>query len=496
MNVLLISAEADPFAKVGGLADVVGSLPKALRELGIDARVLIPCYQFIDHARYGITPLFSFRITRPTGTINVDILTTTHQGVPFYFLRGWPYFGEEHTVYSEWDYDVPRFVFFCQAAIAMIEAMRENGGWFPDTIHVNDWHTGLIPFLVDEKRRTEPEWAGVGTMVGIHNMAYQGEHVGGWLWELGIPGRTHPELLQRGLTDNMLAIAIAYSDVVTTVSPRYAIEIQYPYMGYGLDDLIRTRINDLYGILNGMDYDVWNPETDPLIVSNFNADTFVEKRPPNKAELQRDSKLAVRDDVPVIGMVTRLVWQKGLDLAMPALRRLLVGHDVQFIALGSGEPEYNAQLFQLGADFHWKASANIGYNAAVAQRIYAGCDLFLMPSHYEPCGIGQMNAMRYGALPVVRETGGLADSVTNYDNGDGERGTGFMFQWETADALYNTLLWAIQTYHQRPDAWRRMQERAMRTDFSWRRSAEEYKTLYRQAAERHRNTASIRASAR
>ena len=485
MNVLLISAEADPFAKVGGLADVVGSLPKALRKLGMDARVLMPYYQFIDPNRFGIEAFFSFKLTRPTGTTGVDILQATHEGVPVYFLRGWPYFGEERAVYSNWDMDVPRFVFFCQAAIGMIDALLENGGWFPDVVHVNDWHTGLIPFLIEQKRQSDPRWAGVGTMIGIHNMAYQGEHVGGWLWELGVPGRSHPELVRQGLTDNMLAMGIAYSDVVTTVSPRYAIEIQYPYMGYGLDTLIRTRADDLYGILNGIDYDVWNPETDPLIVHNFNADNFVEKRPPNKRELQIESKLAVREDVPLIGMVTRLVWQKGIDLALPAMRRLLAGHDVQFVALGSGEPEYNSQLFRLGADFHWKASANIGFNAAVAQRIYAGCDLFLMPSHYEPCGIGQMNAMRYGALPVVRETGGLADSVTNYDNADADVGTGFMFAWEEVDAVYNTLIWAIETYQRRPDAWRRMQARALRTDFSWRRSAQEYEMLYQKAAQRH-----------
>jgi starch synthase len=491
MNVLLVSAEVDPFAKVGGLADVVGSLPKALRGLNIDARVLMPYYQFIDGQRFGIEPSFSFKLARATGTTDVSVFSTTHDGVPVYFLRGWPYFGEERAVYSDWEHDVPRFIFFCQAARAAAEAMLENGGWFPDVFHVNDWHTGLIPFLVEQKRHADPRWQGVGTIVGIHNMAYQGEDVGGWLWELGLAGRDHPQLVSRGLTDNMLAMAIAYSDIVTTVSPRYAIEIQYPYMSYGLDGLIRSRIDDLYGILNGIDYDVWNPETDRHIVSNYNADNFQERRPPNKRQLQDDSNLALRHDVPVIGLVSRLVWQKGIDLAIPALRRLLSGYDVQFIALGSGDPEYNNLLFRLGADFHWKARANIGYNAAVAQQIYAGCDLFLMPSHYEPCGIGQMNAMRYGALPIVRETGGLADSVENYDNGDGERGTGFMFQWEEADALYQTLLWAIRTFHERPAVWQRMQERAMRTDFSWQRSALEYEKLYRKAVERHRSTRDV-----
>jgi starch synthase len=256
MNVLLVSAEVDPFAKVGGLADVIGSLPKALRGLGIDARVLMPYYQFIDADRFDIKPLFAFKFSAHRHDRRKYIFTTEHDGVPAILLRGWLLFWRGAPVYSTWDYDVPRFIFFCQAALAAAEAMQENGGWFPDVFHVNDWHTGLIPFLVEQKRAADSRWTGVGTMLSIHNMAYQGEKVGGWLWELGFPPRNHPELVSQGLTDNMLAMAIAYANIVTTVSPRYAIEIQYPYMGYKLDDLIRTRVNDLYGILNGIDYDV------------------------------------------------------------------------------------------------------------------------------------------------------------------------------------------------------------------------------------------------
>jgi starch synthase len=486
MNVLFVSAEMAPFAKVGGLADVIGSLPKSLRGLGVDARIILPCYRFIDLGRIGALPLLSFQLPRPTGTTDVSLFQAEYDGVPVYFLRGWPYFGEETAVYSEWEWDVPRFIFFCQAVVAAADALRDHISWFPDVVHVNDWHTGLVPFLIALRRVEGSGWARVGTLVGIHNLAYQGEHVGGWLWELGVPGRHHPELTSRGLTDNLLAIAIAYSDIVTTVSPRYAIEIQYPYMGYGLEGLIRARLDDLYGILNGIDDELWNPRTDPHLVANFGVEDFRAIRPLNKDALQREMGLEPRPDVPLIGMVTRLVWQKGIDLALPAMRRLLAGHDVQFVALGAGEQQYNEALWRLGADFAWKARANIGYNAAVAQHIYAGCDLFLMPSHYEPCGVGQMLAMRYGALPLVRETGGLADTVTNYDNAEAETGTGFVFQWEEADAVYHTLLWAIDVYRQRPAAWQRMQERAMRLDFSWRRSAREYMRLYEKAALKQR----------
>ena len=227
-------------------------------------------------------------------------------------------------------------------------------------------------------------------MLTIHNMAYQGDHIWKFAWDLGIPGRNHPELQRRDLGDNLLAIAITYSDIITTVSPRYAVEIQFPYQGYGLHGLLRSRVIDLYGILNGIDTDLWNPETDPKIVEHFNADNFRSQRSPNKRQLQIDAELEVRDDVLVIGLVSRLVEQKGLDLAFPALRQLLGETDVQFIGLGSGEPQFNDMLLRLGEDFHWKARAFVGYNATVAQRIYAGSDLFLMPSHYEPCGVGQM----------------------------------------------------------------------------------------------------------
>jgi starch synthase len=485
MNVLFVTAEADPYAKVGGLADVAGSLPVALRANGVDARVIMPLYAFIDQARWGISYLLSFDVHRRTGTIHVDLYTATHKGVPIYFVRALPYFGQEATVYSNWDYDVPRFMFFCQAALDAAAALRDQQGWFPDIFHVHDWHTGLVPFLLSQKR-SEWGWGHVGSMVTIHNMQYQGEHIGGWAWEQGIPGRDHPELQARGLSDNMLAIALAYSDMITSVSPRYAVEIQYPNAGFGLQDLIRNRLTDVRGILNGLDMNQWNPATDPLLESNYSADDFVENRPPNKRQLQAEANLQVDDNIPVIGMVTRLVQQKGLDLALPALRTVLAKHDVQFVGIGSGEPEYNELFFRLGADFHWKAKCFLGYNATVAQRIYSGCDIFLMPSHFEPCGIGQMIAMRYGALPLVRETGGLADTVMNYDDGEADFGTGFVFNWEEPQAVVGTLDWALWTYRNRKNAWRRMQDRAMRVDFSWDKSAREYSRLYGWIQDRHK----------
>lgn len=480
MNILFTSAEAAPFAKVGGLADVVGSLPAALRHNGIDARVIIPGYGFINRQQHQVSHLFTFDFPHRNGTSTVEVYTTLVDDTPFYLIQSWPYFGDDATVYTVWDWDIPRFVFFNQAAMAVAWQLHERLGWFPDVFHVNDWHTGLIPFLIHESR-ANPIWGEMGTITTIHNIAYQGDNAGGWLFEAGVHGRHQPDLVYQDLSDNLLGIAIAYSDVITTVSPRYATEIQYPSMGYGLNGIISARGHDVHGILNGIDVDRWNPETDPYIASNYNADNFTTNRPPNKANLQDYASIDVRPDVPVIGIVSRLVWQKGFDLALPALRRLLLNTDVQVIALGSGDPELEDGFAKLEQDFRWRGVRSfLQYDAALAQHIYAGCDMFLMPSHFEPCGIGQMMAMRYGALPVVRETGGLADTVTNYDNADGDVGTGFTFLWEEPDAIEGTLRWAINTYRQQPKAWQRMQKRAMQTDFSWGKSAQEYTQLYTQ----------------
>jgi starch synthase len=488
MKILLTSAEVDPFAKVGGLADVVGSLPKALRAHGMDARILMPHYGFLDVQRFGIKPLFSFTYAHRSGNIEVTLSRADHDGTPVYFVRAPWYFGEERTVYGDWNYDMPRFVFFNQLTIEVIAQLQAREGWLPDVVHANDWHTGFTPFLIADRQKWDESWRGMGSMFSIHNMAYQGDNAGGWCWNHGVPGRDHPELVGRGLSDNMLATAIAYSDIITTVSPRYSIEIQFAHQGYGLHNLLRVRTLDLHGILNGIDTKQWDPATDQTLVSPFNAENFLEQRPINKAQLQRDSNLAVRDDVLVIGLVSRLVWQKGLDLALPAMARLLADQDVQFVGLGAGEPFYADQFYRIGQDFHWKARTFVGFNATIANRIYGGCDLFLMPSHYEPCGIGQMVAMRYGALPLVRETGGLADTVDNYDDADGAHGTGFVFAWEEVDAVYNTLLWAVNTFRERKSAWQNMQRRGMQVDFSWERSAAEYIALYKQIGERHGRT--------
>ncbi|MEO1287583.1 MAG: glycogen/starch synthase [Chloroflexota bacterium] len=486
MKVMLVSAEAAPFAKVGGLADVVGSLPAALRNEGIVARVIMPGYGFIPHDKYDISRLFSFPFTHRKGVTDVHVFTCVHDGVPIYFVQGFPYFGEEDTVYTEWNWDVPRFIFFNQITMAVAWQLQDRLGWFPDVFNVSDWHTSLLPFLLSQSHH-KPEWSQVASVITIHNIAYQGAGVGGFMWDRGIPQRNHSLLDKHDLNDNLLAIAIAYSDIICTVSPTYANEIKYPYAGYELAPIINDRSDDLRGILNGINVKEFNPETDKHIITNYSVNSFTDQRIDNKRHIQAVARLPLREDVPVIGVVSRLTFQKGFDLALPALDQLLSNTDVQLILLGTGEQELEDGFRTLARKYPDKASAFIEFDVALAQQIYAGCDLFLMPSHFEPCGIGQMVAMRYGALPLVRKTGGLADTVENYDDLDGDAGTGFVFEWETPDALLGTLRWAIDTYYNRPKAWRRIQRRAMQVDTSWTSSAKQYVDLFRKAKQKRKD---------
>ncbi len=488
-KVLFVAAEAAPFVKTGGLGDVVGSLPIALRHLGIDARVLLPHYGTIDAPAHGLTHAFHYKFERPVGTADVYVRKAVHRGVPFYFLHSWPFFDQPY-VYTDFDWDNQRFIFFVQAALGVVwelanGADSEAGDWWPDVIHVHDWHTGLIPFMLHKARFSE-HWNQIASVISIHNMAYQGKMAGDWMDGVGVPPRDHPLLVSSGHGGDLLAVGLAYADKLNTVSPHHAVELHYPRFGEGLEGLIWGRDKDFSGILNGLDMERFDPATDPDILHNFDVDNFRTERVKNKLELQRLAELPQRDDALMIGVVSRLVEQKGIDLLAEALRRIAIDQDVQIVILGTGEEELELAVWQLGHDFHWKARAFTYYDAIFAQRIYAGSDLVVMPSRYEPCGMTQMIAMRYGALPVVRETGGLVDTVENYDNGPGDKGTGFTFLWETPDALTNTLRWAIDTYYHRPEVYQRMQERAMRIDWSWDNSARQYIELYQAAVDAKR----------
>ena len=477
MNVLMASAEAAPFAKVGGLGDVLGSLPSALALHSIDVRVVLPAYGTIDPHRYEIEHQFSFAAEDRHGPMDVEVYRTMRNEIIFYFLSVWPFIGNEDSVYSVRDWDIPRFIIFNNAVKHLLEELHLRENWQVEWVHAHDWHMALLPFLVDQMRK-QSKWTKLKSALSIHNIGYQGDNAGGWYWDRGIPERESDLLRDSHLSENQLAIGIAYADFITSVSPTYSREIQHPDFGHGLDGLLHQRKDDLYGILNGIDVELYSPGADCKIEYRYDAKIFAAQRQNNKKSLQRLSGLTQAPDCVLIGMVSRLVWQKGVDLALPALRSLLADSDIQLVILGEGDKILAGEVRSLANDFPWKVHARLEFDEVFAQQIYAGCDVFLMPSRFEPCGIGQMIAMRYGALPVVRDTGGLSDTVTNYDNATGESGTGFMFLWEQPIAIERTLRWVQKTFHEQPAAWKRMQKRAMEEDFSWQRSAAQYANLF------------------
>lgn len=489
LKVLFVAAEAAPFAKTGGLGDVVGSLPKALRDEGIDARVLIPHYGFIDNNAYNLTFNFAYRLQRTVGNADIYISKTHYKSVPHYFLRSWPFFNEYYH-YTDENWDVQRFIFFAQAVTEFIwqianGADNESGAWWPDVVHVHDWHTALVPFLLHEGRFMEG-WNKVASVMSIHNMAYQGRFAGYWLDQVGVAPRRDYFLNLMQRTGDLLAIGLAYADKLNTVSPNHAVELHYPRFGEGLEGLIWARDADFVGILNGLDTDLYNPATARELFHNFDADNFRTERIHNKRGLQELVGLPVSDETPLLGIVSRLVEQKGIDLALPALYRLCADTDMQVVILGTGERSIEHDLWQLANIFHWKVRNMSHFDPILAHRIYAGSDFFLMPSRYEPCGTGQMIALRYGSLPVVRQTGGLVDTVQNYDNADAGVGTGFSFLWEDPEAIVGTLRWAFNTYKFNRPAFERMQERGMRHDWHWKHSAHQYISLYTQALAKKR----------
>ncbi len=485
MRVLFVTAEMKPFAKTGGLGDVVSELPRALRAAGVDARVIMPLYgpikaRFHDQLQY----LFSYSFTRRNGTGEVYVHTINYEGTPVYFLESWPNFGEGNYIYTDVNWDRERFVFFSQAALGLVWQLNMgrhgDANWFPDVIHAHDWHTALIPFLMYEGRFM-PLWNRLASVLTVHNMGYQGWDSSYFLYEAGIPFRYHPELQYFHKGDNLLGIGLAYAHKLNTVSPRHAIELHYPRFGEGLEGMVWARDADFSGILNGIDVDKVNPATDKNIPHPYDETNFREMRAKNKVALQLEMNINPDPNVPLIGVVSRLVDQKGMDIAAEGLRRLLATTEAQLVLVGTGDPDLENQMRQLEWDFGWKARIVIAFRPELAAKIYAGADLILVPSRYEPCGLTQLHAQRYGALPVVRETGGLADTVINYDNNSGDHGTGFTFLFEEPNAVQGTLAWAIDVYRNRRDAFERMQARVMKLDLSWDRPVQQYMALYEAA---------------
>jgi len=479
LRILILAAEIVPFAKVGGLADVVGALPKSLAELGHDVRLAMPRYGQVDPERFKLNTVLDAVTVNMT---NFHVQVSVRQGaigdaVPVYMIDAPRYF-ERENIYGYTD-DGERFILFCRAAL---EAMRALD-WSPDVIHCNDWHTGIVPNWLHTIYHEDPFYATSATVYTIHNLAYQGIFGYRILEVAGVAdhGFLYPQIPELANVVDLMGRGILFADAVTTVSERYAQEILTPNFGEKLDHLLRSRHERLFGILNGIDYQEMNPATDRYIHTPFDADSL-DKRAENKRALQEQAHLPVRSDVPLLAMISRLANQKGFDL-LAQIAQPLLAQSVQFVVLGIGDQHYHEMFQNLAARYPEQVAIFLTFNTELAQRIYAGSDMFLMPSRFEPCGLGQLIAMRYGSVPIVRSVGGLADTVQEYDPHTGE-GNGFTFTNYDPWELFAAIVRALEVYRF-TDIWRTLQQRGMAADHSWQASARRYVEVYRNAMAFH-----------
>lgn len=469
LKVLFVASEAAPFAKTGGLGDVIGSLPKELRKQDLDVRVIIPKYS-------GIPLEFSGQMVQkatcivPVGWRNqyCGLFELSYQGIIWYFLDNEYYFRRDG-LYGHYD-DAERFAFFCRAVLEALPHMD----FVPDIIHCHDWPTGPLAAML--KLQYRDRYAAVKTVFTIHNLMYQGIFPGDILGDLlNLPNSVFTaDGLEFFGQVNFLKGGLAFNDIITTVSNSYAEEIQQPYFGEKLDSMLVRRQSDLYGIVNGIDYEVYNPADDPVIPRPYTWQA-TDKRLENKLALQRKLGLPINKDIPVIGIVSRLVGSKGLNLIAHVMEEIL-SLTVQLVVLGTGESRYEHMFREAQRRHSDKVSTNIGFSEELAHWIYAGSDLFLMPSRFEPCGIGQLIALRYGSIPIVREVGGLRDTIEAFNITTG-RGNGFTFVNYNAHEMLGVIEQAVDLY---PDkkVWNTLIKNAMQAEHSWRQSAAEYCRLY------------------
>lgn len=482
LKILLVSAEVAPLAKVGGLADVAGALPKALRALGHDVRVVMPAYKMIEdnpkHAVEDRLPTFSVPIREGYAEEACVKQTWIDNDVPVYLIASDRYFVDATESQKVYSLSPEPYVFFNRAVAEFVP--RLSPAWSPDILHCNDWQTGLLPVYLHTFYGEHPVWANVARVFTIHNLAYQGLFPYETLRYAGLPDHlfTYDRLEFYGQM-SFLKGGLVFSDMVSTVSPTYAQEIQTPEYGCGLEGLLQYLASQgrLTGILNGIDEEEFNPATDPRIPARYSAENVAGKAK-CKAALQAECGLPRSKSAALIGVVSRLADQKGFDLLQTVAERML-RLPVQFVLLGTGDPQYEAYFQALEARFPKKVKAHIGFDTDLAQRIYAGSDLFLMPSRFEPCGLGQMISLRYGTIPIVRATGGLADTITDYDPRTG-KGNGFVFREYAAEALLRAVQRAVETFQDK-EQWEPLTQRALQIDFSWSSSARKYVALYRQA---------------
>ena len=475
MRVLMLAAEAAPLAKVGGLADVVGSLPRALAALGHEVRVVIPGYGSIDWPRWTPTLAATFPVYTATGAQTAEVWQTRADGVDFFLVTG-PPIAPDRWIYGRTiEEDGPKFVFFSLAALWSSEALE----WKPDVVHAHDSHTGAAVWWLATEGRENPYWRDVASVFTIHNLPYAARGAGRALGEYKVRRSDALLALPDGFRDSLMGLGLLGADALSTVSPTYAREILTPEGGDGLDGVLRLRGDRLTGILNGIDTDSWNPATDADLTAPFDVETLDSRRR-NKEALQAEAGLIPDPRMPLLAVVSRLDRQKGFDIASPAVKRWLE-RGGEFVLLGTGDPTLEHEFAQFEMRYPHRASVRLRFDARYARRIYGGADALLIPSRYEPCGLAQMIGMRYGCVPVARRTGGLTDTVV--DAGD-PGGTGLMFDEFHPWAAWDALDRALKVYAQ-GSRWAQLQRNGMSRDFSWSRSAGEYAALYDRALELH-----------
>lgn len=474
MRTLFVAAECAPFFKTGGLGDVAGALPKALKEKGTEIKVVLPYFTKIaDQYKEQIQDLFSYEVNVGWRKQYCGVKYLSLKGIDYYFLDNLYYF-DRPDLYGYYD-DGERFAFFQLAVIELMEKIN----FIPDVIHLNDYHTAFIPFLLKEKYRWIQAFDSIHTVLTIHNIEFQGQYDQGVLGDLFGMGNERYEDGTVRFNDcvNFMKAGILYADRVTTVSPSYAEEIKTAEFGAGLDVILRMESGKLSGIVNGIDYEMFDPAKDPALFENYDA-KHLAKKIENKVQLQKHLGLPVNADIPLVGIVSRLTYQKGFHLLLEEMENLMQ-FDVQLVVIGTGDPNFENQFRYFGEQYPEKTSINIAFDLSLAQKVYAGVDMFLMPSAFEPCGLSQMISMRYGTLPIVHEIGGLKDTVEPY-NPITNKGTGFGFDNFQPFYLMNVLKQAIELYQNHSEIWQELMQQAMAKDFSWNESSQQYLALYQQ----------------
>ncbi len=472
MKVLYVASESDPFIKTGGLADVAASLPKALKQQGVDIKVVIPLYSKIkDKYLDQLIKTHEFWVDLDWKHQYAGVYEMDYEGVTYYFIDNEQYFRRK-SIYGEFD-DAERFIYFSKAAVLLPKQIKFK----PDVIHSNDWHTGLVSAYVNEFKKGDDFYKDIKTLYTIHNLKYQGIFDPAVFSMTGLPGYLmNPDDLEFNQAINFMKGGIVQSNKFNTVSNTYSEEIRYPFFGEGLEGVINYHSNKLSGIVNGIDYDVWDPEKDDHLFENFGIETF-KKRVVNKSKLQEKYGLPIREDVMMISMVSRLTSMKGLELVRYIMDELLE-EDIQLVILGTGDKEYEQMFKYFESKYPEKVAARIYFDSDESHMIYGASDLFLMPSVAEPCGISQLIAMRYGALPLVRETGGLKDTVLPYNKYTKE-GTGFSFANINAHELLFKIKDAIDLYYENRSDFDQLIVNAMESKNDWEKSSKAYIDLYR-----------------